>query len=1007
MIQPPTIEGSTPQAAAEAAAAICRDSISVAGGKGASILRPFPWKYAANANGFPLFVLTEVPEETAATLMRHYLTQMASEILVTRQLAAAGITFLVSQLWNHECRKKRHERHDVDGVSESISDVVNKKGHKESMPATTSPAPKTMTTALRPKTRLSSRSFQAAHAALVQTMADSGSTLLPKLFVQLANSHTSLAANNNDGQSQRTYFSFHKEDGASRTLIATMAKGLLWPQRDSPPSVGAGHFLLLHTKLVQVLATAAPHAVMEGLKGVVQGALSVAHDVDRPSMAATAEVLAGLVASGAPFEHRVGSGNGTQQNGGTNTDGTVTYWDDWVGATFVKALTGCPLDFVDVWCNAAMRYAVHELLQAGKDKHVDVFLKTILHITSTPVASTSTTSGATAPMSSSSSSSSMLYKKVLMMYYAVLEMGSTLGVTDPPHALRALLAHSLECLSQCVGSPGELMRKATSNLVAEIALILLAPIAPCYTDTAPYTATVAAASDTVAAATAAGNGPASSPGMLHGSHSMLVEDDQAVLLLAPSTSSLRTRLLSFLDGQAALFASAADTVHEAARVNGPSAMPALTLGMASIKDDAIIGNGDDGMADDGMADDGDCGNGMADGDDDDDGEVVVREMEEEFYSHGTDTTTDNNDTPQSGNGMADGDDDGIGNGNGNGTHHHGHQNTVDNAHQSTTKNAAPPHMQKTVASPPEDKHALDKAIAQIAFTVEMACRLLGRCSISTNEWVFKKILPTLLHIQEVLPSEHQAVGFTARKALLLAKYVPLNGPLCQTVLSTLSNATESDYWPERAAALVFMQYFWFRHAVLLGRCGTLVVLDKVLLLLSDERQEIRETAALTLSGVVRGLSVRDAEALRRKCLERVKSVFPHRTLARGRARAAAAALTTTTTTTAAVAGLSLTSSGAAAAAAAPSLAQRHGAALALQAFVLSSPYDVPPWLPDILMALVKLASEPSPIRSTVTKALSEFRRSHEEGGLVEVKEVLTEEQWEAIRDVASPASYFV
>ena len=43
----------------------------------------------------------------------------------------------------------------------------------------------------------------------------------------------------------------------------------------------------------------------------------------------------------------------------------------------------------------------------------------------------------------------------------------------------------------------------------------------------------------------------------------------------------------------------------------------------------------------------------------------------------------------------------------------------------------------------------------------------------------------------------------------------------------------------------------------------------------------------------------------------------------------------------------------------------------------------------------------------MTKALSEFRRTHEEGGLAEAKEALTQEQWAAIRDVASPASYFV
>ena len=44
------------------------------------------------------------------------------------------------------------------------------------------------------------------------------------------------------------------------------------------------------------------------------------------------------------------------------------------------------------------------------------------------------------------------------------------------------------------------------------------------------------------------------------------------------------------------------------------------------------------------------------------------------------------------------------------------------------------------------------------------------------------------------------------------------------------------------------------------------------------------------------------------------------------------------------------------------LAERHAVVLGLRAFVLSSPYDVPPWLPDVLMALVPLAAEPPPLR---------------------------------------------
>ena len=36
--------------------------------------------------------------------------------------------------------------------------------------------------------------------------------------------------------------------------------------------------------------------------------------------------------------------------------------------------------------------------------------------------------------------------------------------------------------------------------------------------------------------------------------------------------------------------------------------------------------------------------------------------------------------------------------------------------------------------------------------------------------------------------------------------------------------------------------------------------------------------------------------------------------------------------------------------------------LALRAFVLSAPYDVPPWLPDVLLALVRAGADPPPVR---------------------------------------------
>lgn len=278
------------------------------------------------------------------------------------------------------------------------------------------------------------------------------------------------------------------------------------------------------------------------------------------------------------------------------------------------------------------------------------------------------------------------------------------------------------------------------------------------------------------------------------------------------------------------------------------------------------------------------------------------------------------------------------------------------------------------------------AVAHVSFTVQMMVQALtGGEGPGLSPWL-ARMLRSLLRLQEVIPSELQFVAMEARKALVCFKYLPLPAPLVAPVLDTLETAAAAELWPERASALLFAQYFWFRHTFLLGPGGTRRVLALVRRMLEDAKLEVREMAATTLSGLVKGLPPAEAAALRESFIQRSRQLFP--TTKRRRTGSASAA-------TAVPPGEGAT------------LAQRHAVVLGLKAFVLSTPYDVPAWLPDVLMALVRLAPEPPPLRTSVTKTLAEFRRTHEEAGLSEVRELLTPEQWEAIRDVASPASYFV
>uniref|UniRef100_M8CC88 Proteasome activator complex subunit 4 n=1 Tax=Aegilops tauschii TaxID=37682 RepID=M8CC88_AEGTA len=77
-----------------------------------------------------------------------------------------------------------------------------------------------------------------------------------------------------------------------------------------------------------------------------------------------------------------------------------------------------------------------------------------------------------------------------------------------------------------------------------------------------------------------------------------------------------------------------------------------------------------------------------------------------------------------------------------------------------------------------------------------------------------------------------------------------------------------------------------------------------------------------------------------------------------------------------------------------SVATIHGAVLALTASVLSVPYDMPSWLPGHVTLLAHFIREPSPVKSTVTKAVAEFKRTHADTWSIQ-KDAFTEDELEA------------
>ncbi|XP_065620607.1 proteasome activator subunit 4 [Quercus suber] len=164
-----------------------------------------------------------------------------------------------------------------------------------------------------------------------------------------------------------------------------------------------------------------------------------------------------------------------------------------------------------------------------------------------------------------------------------------------------------------------------------------------------------------------------------------------------------------------------------------------------------------------------------------------------------------------------------------------------------------------------------------------------------------------------------------------------------------------------------------RHTFILSSVEKQQIWSTVEKLLIDNQVEVREHAAAVLAGLMKGgdedlaRDFRDRAYLKANNLQRKRK---QRNLSSGH-----------------------------------SIASIHGAVLALTASVLSAPYDMPSWLPEHVTILARFAGEPTPVKSTVTKAVAEFRRTHADTWNVQ-KNSFTEEQLEVLADTSSSSSYF-
>uniref|UniRef100_A0A8C3LK93 Proteasome activator subunit 4 n=1 Tax=Chrysolophus pictus TaxID=9089 RepID=A0A8C3LK93_CHRPC len=212
------------------------------------------------------------------------------------------------------------------------------------------------------------------------------------------------------------------------------------------------------------------------------------------------------------------------------------------------------------------------------------------------------------------------------------------------------------------------------------------------------------------------------------------------------------------------------------------------------------------------------------------------------------------------------------------------------------------------------------------------------------------------------------------QGLLYPQQVPL-------VLQVLKQTARSNSWHARYTILTYLQTMVFYNLFIFLNNEEAVndIRWLVINLLEDEQLEVREMAATTLSGLLQCNFLTMDGPMQTHFEQLCKMRLPKK-----RKRDLGSVVDTI-----------------------PSgdLVKRHAGVLGLSACILSSPYDVPTWMPQLLMDLSAHLNDPQPIEMTVKKTLSNFRRTHHDNWQ-EHKQQFTDDQLLVLTDLLVSPCYY-
>uniref|UniRef100_A0A673KJN7 Proteasome activator complex subunit 4A n=1 Tax=Sinocyclocheilus rhinocerous TaxID=307959 RepID=A0A673KJN7_9TELE len=207
------------------------------------------------------------------------------------------------------------------------------------------------------------------------------------------------------------------------------------------------------------------------------------------------------------------------------------------------------------------------------------------------------------------------------------------------------------------------------------------------------------------------------------------------------------------------------------------------------------------------------------------------------------------------------------------------------------------------------------------------------------------------------------------------------GLLYSEQIPQVLNISRISSWHARYTVLTYLQIMVFYNLFTFLSDAKAVsdVRALVLRLLEDEQLEVREMAATTLSGFLQCNFLSIDEPMQAHFEALSKTRLPKR-----KRRELGSVVDMIPSA---------------------DLVRRHAGVLGLSACILSSPYDVPTWMPQILMDLSAHLNDTQPIEMTVKKTLSDFRRTHHDNWQ-EHKQKFTDDQLLVLTDLLVSPCYY-